>query len=88
MPVGNGLNIGILAGEMIDYNIEISNIIIRNSKITDNKETYTTPEIVVGGIIGKALDDKNTESSTCLLMWISTCLIMPHLRTTPTLQNV
>lgn len=58
MPVGNGLNIGILAGEMIDYNIEISNIIIRNSKITDNKETYTTPEIVVGGIIGKALDDK------------------------------
>lgn len=58
LPVGNGLNIGILAGEMIDYNIEISNIIIRNSKITDNKETYTTPEIVVGGIIGKALDDK------------------------------
>lgn len=58
MPVGNGLNIGILAGEMIDYNIEISNIIIRNSKITDNKEKYTTPEIVVGGIIGKAHDDK------------------------------
>ena len=59
MPVGNGLNIGILAGELIEYNIEISNIIIRNSKITDNKETYTTPEIVVGGIIGKAQDDKN-----------------------------
>ena len=58
MPVGNGLNIGILAGEMLNDNIEISNIIIRNSKITDNKETYTTPEIVVGGIIGKALDGK------------------------------
>lgn len=56
MPVGNGLNIGILAGELAGGNSEISNIIIRNSKITDNKETYTTPEIAVGGIIGKAID--------------------------------
>lgn len=54
MPVGNGLNIGILAGELVGGNIEISNIIIRNSKITDNKETYTTPEIAMGGIVGKA----------------------------------
>lgn len=58
MPVGNGLNIGILAGELVGNNIEISNIIIRNSKITDNKETYTTPEIAIGGIIGKAQDGK------------------------------
>ena len=58
MPVGNGLNIGILAGELFDGNIEISNIIIRNSKMTDNKETYSTPEIAVGGIIGKAQDGK------------------------------
>lgn len=56
MPVGNGLNIGILAGELVGGNSEISNIIIRNSKITDNKETYTTPEIAVGGIVGKAQD--------------------------------
>lgn len=56
MPVGNGLNIGILAGELVGSNSEISNIIIRYSKITDNKETYTTPEIAVGGIIGKAQD--------------------------------
>lgn len=56
MPVGNGLNIGILAGELAGGNSEISNIIIRNSKITDNKETYTTPEIAVGGIVGKAID--------------------------------
>lgn len=56
MPVGNGLNIGILAGELAGSNSEISNIIIRNSKITDNKETYTTPEIAVGGIVGKAQD--------------------------------
>lgn len=56
MPVGNGLNIGILAGELAGGNSKISNIIIRNSKITDNKETYTTPEIAVGGIIGKAQD--------------------------------
>lgn len=56
MPVGNGLNIGILAGELAGGNSEISNIIIRKSKITDNKETYTTPEIAVGGIVGKAQD--------------------------------
>lgn len=56
LPVGNGLNIGILAGELVGSNSEISNIIIRNSKITDNKETYTTPEIAVGGIVGKAQD--------------------------------
>lgn len=56
MPVGQGLYIGIIAGEMIGGNIEISNIIIRKSKMTDNKETYTTPEIAVGGIIGKAQD--------------------------------
>lgn len=56
MPVGNGLNIGILAGELVGSNSEISNIIIRKSKITDNKETYTTPEIAVGGIVGKAQD--------------------------------
>ena len=56
MPVGNGLNIGILAGELVGGNSEISNIIIRYSKITDNKETYTTPEIAVGGIVGKAQD--------------------------------
>lgn len=58
MPVGNGLNIGILVGELVGDNVEISNIIIRNSKITDNKETYTTPGIAVGGIIGKAQDGK------------------------------
>lgn len=56
MPVGQGLNIGIIAGEMNGGNIEISNIIIRNSKITDNKETYTTPQIAIGGIVGKAQD--------------------------------
>lgn len=56
MPVGNGLNIGILAGELVGGNSEISNIIIRKSNITDNKETYTTPEIAVGGIVGKAQD--------------------------------
>ena len=56
MPVGDGLNIGIIAGEMNGHNIEISNIIIRNSKMTDNKETYTTPYIAIGGIVGKAQD--------------------------------
>ena len=58
MPVGQGLNIGILVGVMVGGNIEISNIIIRNSKMTDNKETYTTPQIKVGGIVGNVEDSQ------------------------------
>ena len=46
------IKIGVLAGEM-NANSEISNIIIRNSKVTDHEESYTTQcPYRVGGIVG------------------------------------
>ena len=46
------IKLGVLAGEM-NPNSEISNIIIRNSIVTDNEETYTTTcPYRVGGIVG------------------------------------
>lgn len=52
-PVGTSvIKLGILAGELKN-NAETSNIIIRNSKITDYGETYkTSNNYRVGGIIG------------------------------------
>lgn len=52
-PVGtNVIKLGILAGELKN-NAETSNIIIRNSNITDNGDTYSTSNNYrVGGIIG------------------------------------
>ena len=52
-PVGTSvIKIGTVAGDMTQY-AEISNIIIRNSEITDNKETYIAPNSFrVGGVIG------------------------------------
>ena len=46
------IKLGVLAGEM-NGNAEISNIIIRKSKVTDNEESYTsTCPYRVGGIVG------------------------------------
>ena len=61
-PVGTGINIGILLGE-INKNTEISNIIIRRSKITDNEETYTSSmqEYRIGGIFGNIEAASNVE---------------------------
>ena len=53
-PEGGGINIGIATGEVY-ANGELSNIIIRNSKITDNEETYNpgmSSNYRVGGIMG------------------------------------
>ena len=52
-PQGTSLiKLGILAGEAND-NTEISNIIIRGSKLTDNQKTYTSNcEYRIGGIAG------------------------------------
>ena len=52
-PVGTSvIKIGTVAGDMTQY-AEISNIIIRNSEITDNEETYSAPNSFrVGGVIG------------------------------------
>ena len=58
-PIGDGINIGIAAGEVYG-NGELSNIIIRNSKITDNEESYT-PELNgnyrIGGVLGNIEKD-------------------------------
>lgn len=52
VPVGSGINIGVVAGELYP-NAEIGNIIIKHAKITDNNEAYTTNSAFrVGGIVG------------------------------------
>lgn len=59
VPVGTSvIKIGTVAGDMTQF-AEISNIIIRNSQITDNAETYNTPNSFrVGGVIGY-IDNSN-----------------------------
>lgn len=53
LPTGTGtVKIGILASDLVDY-AEVSNIIIRKSKITDHGEKYTAANVCrIGGIIG------------------------------------
>lgn len=52
-------NVAVLVGEVIKKGyVEISNIIVRNSIITDNNDTYTRKLFRVGGIIGN-LEDKH-----------------------------
>lgn len=53
LPTGTGtVKIGIVASDLVDY-AEVSNIIIRNSRITDHEETYTAANVCrIGGIIG------------------------------------
>ena len=59
LPTGTGtVKIGIVASDLVDY-AEVSNIIIRKSKITDHEEKYTAANVCrIGGIIGY-LDNKN-----------------------------
>lgn len=59
LPTGTGtVKIGIVASDLVDY-AEVSNIIIRNSKITDHEKKYTAANACrIGGIIGY-LDNKN-----------------------------
>lgn len=59
LPTGTGtVKIGIVASDLVDY-AEVSNIIIRKSKITDHEEKYTAANVCrIGGIIGY-LDNQN-----------------------------
>ena len=58
LPTGTGtVKIGIVASDLVDY-AEVSNIIIRKSKITDHEEKYTANVCRIGGIIGY-LDNSN-----------------------------
>ena len=53
LPTGTGtVKIGIVASDLVDF-AEVSNIIIRDSKITDHEEKYTANNVCrIGGIIG------------------------------------
>lgn len=59
LPTGTGtVKIGIVVSDLVDY-AEVSNIIIRKSKITDHEEKYTAANVCrIGGIIGY-LDNQN-----------------------------
>lgn len=50
---GQGLNVGIVSGEIYPYT-EISNIILKGCSITDNEDVYSTTvgEHRIGGIVG------------------------------------
>lgn len=54
-------NVAVLVGEVLTKGyVEISNIIVRNSIITDNNDTYTRKLFRVGGIIGNLEDNHIT----------------------------
>ena len=61
-PYGPGYNVGVVAGEIYG-NTELSNIIIRGSRITDNDETYEiNNESKIGGISGNVQTDSKNET--------------------------
>ena len=59
LPTGKGtVKIGVVVSDLVDY-AEVSNIIIRKSKITDHEKKYTAANVCrIGGIIGY-LDNRN-----------------------------
>lgn len=61
-PDGPSYNVGVVAGEIYG-NTELSNIIIHDSEITDNDETYEiNRETKIGGIAGNVQTDSNNET--------------------------
>lgn len=61
-PYGPGYKVGVVAGEIYG-NTELSNIIIRGSKIKDNDETYEiNNESKIGGIAGNVQTDSKNET--------------------------
>lgn len=61
-PDGPGYNVGVVAGEIYG-NTELSNIIIHDSEITDNDETYEiNRETKIGGIAGNVQTDSKNET--------------------------
>ena len=60
VPVGNGMNLGILVGEVNPFS-ELSNIIVKNSVITDHEETYSrSMEWQIGGIVANVNGSSNS----------------------------
>lgn len=61
-PYGPGYKVGVVAGEIYG-NTELSNIIIRDSEIKDNDETYEiNNESKIGGIAGNVQTDSKNET--------------------------
>lgn len=61
-PYGPDYKVGVVAGEIYG-NTELSNIIIRDSEIKDNDETYEiNNESKIGGIAGNVQTDSNNET--------------------------
>ena len=61
-PYGPGYKVGVVAGEIYG-NTELSNIIIRDSKIKDNDETYEiNNESKIGGIAGNVQTESKNET--------------------------
>ena len=59
-PVGNGANLGILVGEVNPFS-EVSNIIVKNSIITDNEETYSrNMEFQIGGVAANFINGNSS----------------------------
>ena len=59
---GQGLNVGIVSGEIYPYT-EISNIILKGCRITDKDEVYSTTvgEHRIGGIVGNMEADASSD---------------------------
>lgn len=59
---GQGLNVGIVSGEIYPYT-EISNIILKGCRITDNEDVYSTTvgEHRIGGIVGNMEDESSND---------------------------
>lgn len=59
---GQGLNVGIVSGEIYPYT-EISNIILKGCSITDNEDVYSTTvgEHRIGGIVGNMEDESSND---------------------------
>lgn len=59
---GQGLNVGIVSGEIYPYT-EISNIILKGCSITDKEDVYSTTvgEHRIGGIVGNMEDESSND---------------------------
>lgn len=59
---GSGVNIGVVCGELAPYS-EVSNIIVRNTAITDDDQTYTlSASVRIGGVVGNLENANNCQT--------------------------
>ena len=59
---GSGVNIGVVCAELAPYS-EVSNIIVRNTAITDDDQTYTlSASVRIGGVVGNLENANNCQT--------------------------